>query len=96
MFDKMKELFALQGKLTELKRELAASYLDLEWFSGKLKLRINGSQEIKDIYIDPGFLKSQVDIASKLSFCFNEAIRKSQALAAEKTKQIVGINIPGL
>lgn len=95
MLGKIKELVALQGKLAELKRQLAASSIDLEWFSGKVKMRINGAQEVQSLKIDQSLLALDSDLASKLASCFNEAILKSQALAAQKTKQIVGINIPG-
>jgi hypothetical protein len=43
-----------------------------------------------------------LSLANKASFekdlvsCFNEAIKKSQGLAAEKMKQVTGINLPGL
>ena len=86
---------ALQGKLAELKKQLFQTSIDLEWFSGKVKIRINASQEVESLDIDQSLLAADSDLASKLASCFNEAIRKSQALAAQKTKQIVGINIPG-
>lgn len=96
MFDKMKDLLDLKAKVSSLKRELASSSLDLEWFSGKIKMKINAKQEIQKLEIDGSFNLSAPDLSNKLLACFNEAIYKSQALAAEKTKQITGLNFPGL
>ncbi len=96
MFDKMKNLLDLQAKVSSLKKELALSSLDLEWFGGKIKMKINAKQEIQNLEIDKSLNLSGLDLSNKLLACFNEAIQKSQALAAEKTKQIIGLNIPGL
>ncbi len=85
----------LQGKLQELKKQLAASYADLEWFSGKMKMRINGNQEIIRLEIEPS-LFSDIDLNNKLLRCINEAIQKSQSLAAKAAKEITGFTFPGL
>jgi DNA-binding protein YbaB len=59
-------------------------------------MKINAKQEIQNLEIDKSLNSSGLDLSNKLLACFNEAIHKSQALAAEKTKQITGLNIPGL
>lgn len=96
MFNKMKDLLDLQAKVSSLKRELALSTLDLEWLGGKIKMKINAKQEIQNLEIDESLDSSGFDLSNKLLACFNEAVHKSQALAAEKTKQITGLNFPGM
>lgn len=94
MFDKMKELMALQLKLSSLKKELSNATLELEWFESKLKIKINAKQEILSLDIDNTLIAPDFNL--KLLTCLNEAIRKSHELAAQKTRQITGIKIPGL
>lgn len=96
MFDKMKGLLDLQAKIAELKKVLANSFLDLEWFAGKIKIRINAKQEIQKLEIDNSFVSYGPELSNRLLACLNEAILKSHELAAEKTKQVTGIKLPGI
>ena len=52
MLDKMKKLFELQSKMKQIKQELAASRIETQTAEGKIKIVMNGEQEIQDIHID--------------------------------------------
>ena len=76
---------------------LAQESTEAEAAWGKVKVRINGNQEILDIQIDPELLT--VDNKEKLQNAIkdatNDAIKKVQRIMADKVRQS-GINLPGL
>lgn len=79
-------------KAKKLQKELANEVIEVEAGNGAVVVRINGEQKIKKISIDPdmvdlddiGELEKWVEIAVK------EAITRSQQLAAEKMKPLLG------
>jgi len=98
MFDKMKQLFELQGKMKAVKKELESSIVEVESNNGQIKIVISGDQKIKSLEIADALIvkENKTDLCRDLASCFNEAVRKSQNLAASKMKEVSGINIPGL
>lgn len=97
MFDKMKGLFEMQKKMQEVKRELDNVSFDIQSSDGVVKITMNGSQQVKEVAIKEGLGESeQAHLASSLKDTFNRAIKRSQEVAAQKMKDVTGINIPGL
>ncbi|MDP1854068.1 MAG: YbaB/EbfC family nucleoid-associated protein [Candidatus Omnitrophota bacterium] len=97
MFDKMKQLFELQGKMQAVKKELENSSVESQSRGGDIKIVIRGDQKVSSINIADSLLspENKALFERDLVNCFNEAIKKSQGLAAEKMKQVTGINLPG-
>ena len=64
---------------------------------GKVKVKINGNQEILDIQIDPELLTpdNKEKLQNALKDATNDAIKKVQRIMADKVRQS-GINIPGI
>ena len=97
MFDKMKALFEMQKKMQEVKRELDNTSFDIQSPDGLVKITMNGSQEVKEITIKDNLGESEkARLESSLKDTFNRAIKRSQEGAAQKMKDVTGINIPGL
>lgn len=79
-------------KIKKAQKELANEIIEIEAGDGAVVVRITGEQKIKKISIDPervdlddiGELERWVETAVK------EAISKSQAVAAEKMKPLMG------
>ena len=88
MFDQMK----MVAKMKKAQKELANEIIEIEAGDGAVVVRITGEQKIKKIQIDPkrvdlddiGELERWVEQAVK------EAIAKSQQVAAEKMKPLMG------
>lgn len=88
MFDQMK----MVAKMKKAQKELANEVIEIEAGDGAVVVRITGEQKIKKIQIDPervdlediGELERWVEQAVK------EAIAKSQQVAAEKMKPLMG------
>jgi DNA-binding protein YbaB len=97
MFDKMKALIEMQKKIQELKRELDSMDFEIISFDNLVKIKMSGSQEVKEVNI-MGDLSAveKTDLEKIIKDTYNRAIKHSQDLAAEKMKAVTGLNIPGL
>ncbi len=92
-----------QGKMLiearRIQKELRNTKIEIEKANGQIKVLLNGEQKVEDIIIDPELLSvdNELLIKNSLREAFNEAIKKSQTLAADKMKGIAGdLNIPGM
>ena len=66
---------------------------------GAVKIVISGKQEVKEIVLDPEILnpEEQEMVQDLLLAAFNEALRKSQDMAAQEMSKITGgLKVPGL
>jgi len=98
MFDKVKKIFELQSKINQIKQELGKLTTEASSPDGKIKIVINGEQKVQDIQIDSALLNNSdcTKLQKELTDCINQAILKSQKMAAEKAKEITGLDLPGL
>jgi len=88
VFDQAKMIM----KMKKAQKELANEVIEIEAGGGAVTVRITGEQKIKKILIDP----EQVDLEDIgelerwLEQAVRDAIDKSQKLAAEKMKPLMG------
>ena len=97
MLDKMKALMEMQRKMQQMKRELDNTNFEIASSDGLVKIIMNGSQEVKEVSITGDIAaleKSQLEKTIKETY--NRAIKRSHDLAADKMKNITGLDIPGL
>lgn len=79
-------------KIKKAQKELANEIIEVEAGDGAVVVRITGEQKIKEISIDP----DQVDLEDIhelerwLESAVKEAIARSQQVAAEKMKPLMG------
>ena len=97
MFDKMKALIEMQKKMQELKRELDNTDFEISSFDNVVKIKMSGSQEVKEVNIlgDLSVIE-KTNLEKTIKDTYNRAIKHSQGLAAEKMKGVTGLNLPGL
>ncbi len=89
----------LKSKLDEAQKELSNTIIEVSSGKGAIKITINGQQEIKSIKISPEVINpDKTEKLEELVFkAVNEAITKSQKLAAKQLKGLTGgLKIPGL
>lgn len=88
MFDQMK----MVAKMKKAQKELANEIIEVEAGDGAVVVRINGEQKIKKIQIDSE--RVDIDDIAELERwveqAVKEAILKSQQVAAEKMKPLMG------
>lgn len=97
MFDKMKDLWQMQKKMQDVKRELDSTVFEVSSSDGSIKITMNGSQEVNEVNIQSDLQKVEKSSFEKaIKDVYNRAIKRSHDLAAEKMKNITGFNLPGL
>ena len=90
MFDKMKELMEMKKQAERIKRELDASLVEVNELSG-IRIVVNGSQTFKSLEIDDALIQpgNKKQLEANLLRGVNEAIKKSQNLAAQKMRAVM-------
>ena len=97
MFDKMKGLFQMQKKMQEVKRALEDTNFDIQSSDGLVKITMNGTQEVKGITLKDNLTEQEkARLEGALKDTFNRSIKRSQEIAAQKMREVTGINLPGL
>jgi DNA-binding protein YbaB len=97
MFDKMKAVMEMQKKMQEIKRQLEMTVFDVESDDGMVKLTMNGSQEVKGVMFPRGLQGvAEAALGAALKDAFGKALKRSQAIAAQKMKEVTGLGIPGV
>jgi DNA-binding YbaB/EbfC family protein len=94
MLDKMKQLWEMQKKMQELKRELDRTNFEVESPDGLVTIVMNGSQQAQEVKMTGGADAQKLERAVKDAV--NLAIKHSQEIAAQKMKEIGGLNLPGM
>jgi DNA-binding YbaB/EbfC family protein len=101
MFDKAKQVYELQKKAKAIQKDLRETEIEAGSNDGFVRVVFNGEQHLVEVSIDENALKPENKKALENDFknTISQAIARSQALAAEKTKEMMGdmnLNIPGL
>jgi len=95
----MRQAQELQAKLAKAQQELANITVEVSSGGGAVKVTINGQQKIKQIKISPEAISpDDAEMLEDLVLAaVNEAIAKSQELAAKHLGKLTGgLKIPGL
>ena len=88
----MLEQAKLVMKMKKLQKELTKEVIEVEAGDGAVVVTINGEQKIKKIKIDPEQvdLEDIEELENWVEDAVKEAINKSQQVAAEKMKPVMG------
>lgn len=101
MFDKAKQLYQLQKKAKEVQKELRNTEIEAKSTDGLLGVVFSADQKIKEVKINESLLsvERKKELEEKLVRVISEGLSRVQAVAAEKTKGLMGemgINLPGM
>jgi DNA-binding YbaB/EbfC family protein len=101
MLDKAKQLYQLQKEAKEVQKELKATEIEAKSNAGAVTVIFTGDQHIKSVDISEEWLKPERkrELEIEMVKVVSEAISRSQSVAAEKTKKLMGnmgLNIPGM
>ena len=89
----------LQARLAKAQQELADMTTEVSSGGGAIKIVIDGQQKIRSVTISPEVINSEdAELLEDLVMtALNEAIQKSQELAASHLSSLTGgLKIPGL
>ena len=89
VFDKAKDMYALQRQAKQIKEELKKIHIEAE--TNPIKLTVDGEQHFISTEI---VAEMDPDLKKKIEKAFvdaaNKAIKKSQQIGAEKMKAVMG------
>jgi len=95
MFDKAKDMYALQKKAKKIKKELKNTHIEAE--TDGVTVIIDGEQEVIAVKIPEEKVSNVKKLEETLVKCFNKGVKKSQQVAADEMKDIMGgMGMPGL
>lgn len=91
MFGKAKEQMELVKKAREIQKKLRE--MTVEGESGAVKITMNGEQKVQNVTVD----KERLDnIEKDIKGAVENAVEKSQKIAAEVMKDLGGLGFPGM
>ncbi|MFA6227982.1 MAG: YbaB/EbfC family nucleoid-associated protein [Patescibacteria group bacterium] len=96
MFSKIKAIQDLKNQANTIKKALAEETIEGQGGWGKVKISMDGNQEVKAVVIDQEIVGDKAKLESAVKEAVNDAVKKVQRVMANKMSQMGGLNIPGL
>lgn len=95
----MRQIQELQAKMMKAQEELGKTSVEVTAGGGAIKIVINGHQQFQSVEISPEVVNpEEVEFLQDLVLAAcNEAVQKSQEMAAQSMSKLTGgLKIPGL
>ncbi len=89
LFDQIKQMKQLQAEMAKESTEGSAGF-------GKVKVTINGVQEILNVQIDDSLMSDKDKLQDLVKEATNDAIKKIQKQMAVKMRGQMGGQLPGM
>ena len=96
MFNKIKAIQDLRSQANQIKKALEQEEVEGSGAWGKVKIKINGNQEVKSVEIAEELLSNKSGLESAVKEAVNDGIKKVQKVMAQKMSQMGGLDLPGL
>jgi len=96
MFSKIKAIKDLKDQATQIKKTLSAEKVEGSGGWGKVKMTMDGNQEVLNVEISPEIINDKAKLETGVKEAANDAIKKAQRVMASKMQEMGGLNIPGL
>ena len=96
MFNKLKQIQELKSQANQIKKALAEETVEGAGGWGKVKIIMDGNQEIKKVEIADELLTDKAKLESAILEAANDAIKKVQRVMAQKMSQLGGLPRLGL
>lgn len=86
MFDKLKNMNSLRKQASQMKKSLDAEKITVETYNGRVKMTINGNQDIEELVIDEDVLKPENKsmLEQEVKRAFKDAMKKLQNIMVKK------------
>jgi len=98
-FGKIKDLYKLQKQAREIQKELKDTEIEARSNEGWVTVVFNGEQHLTELTLSEEALRpeNKQELEKQLQNTISQAISRSQALAAEKMKDVMGgMGLPGM
>ena len=96
MFSKIKAVQDLRTQANTIKKALENEIVEGQGGWGKIKIKMNGNQEVQSVEIAEDILSDKAKLESGMKEAVNDTIKKVQKVMASKMSEIGGFNLPGM
>ena len=93
-----KQLQDMQKKLAKLETDLKERVVEATAGGGMVKVKVNGSEEIVDVKIDPSVITPEDKglLEDMILAAVSEGVKKAKKLRETELAKITGVALPGL
>jgi DNA-binding YbaB/EbfC family protein len=92
MFNKIKAIKDLRDQAKKIQSGLAEISVEGEAAWGKVKIKIDGNQQVLEVKINEEMLKEKAKLEEAVKEAANDAIKKIQKQMAGKMKELGGLD----
>jgi DNA-binding YbaB/EbfC family protein len=96
MFSKIKKVQELRNQAKQIQSALAQEVVEGQGGWGKVKITMNGNQEVQKVEIDPEIMNDKAKVENGVKEAINDCVKKVQRVMATKMQQMGGLNLPGM
>ena len=93
MFNKLKQFKGLRDKAKNLQATLAQEKAEGSAGWGKVKVSVDGNQQVVSVTVDPEALKDKAKLEEMFREAANEALGKIQRTLSTKLKDLGGLDL---
>lgn len=93
MFNKLKQFKDLRERAKTLQASLAEEHVEGSAGWGKVKVIMDGNQQIVSVTIDPELMSDKGKLEGFVKEAVNEAVQKIQRLMSTKLKDLGGLDL---
>jgi DNA-binding YbaB/EbfC family protein len=93
MFNKLKQFKDIKDKAKTIQTALAKESAEGTAGWGKVKVKIDGNQQVLDVSIDPSAMDDRAKLEGMIKDAANDAIKKIQQVMSTKLKDIGGLDL---
>ncbi len=95
MFSKLKQFKDLRDQAKKIQDSLKDVTVEGSGGWGKVKLSMNGNQEVTSVAIDPELLADKAKLETAVKDAYNDTVKKAQRAMADAMKKS-GMDLPGM
>ena len=93
MFSKIKAIKDLRNQAKQMQNALDAVHAEGSGAWGKVKLKLNGNQQLLDLQIADELLADKAKLQEALKEAWNDAVKRVQKEVGEKMKERGGLDM---
>jgi len=93
MFNKLKQFKDIKDKAKTIQTALAKESAEGTAGWGKVKIKIDGNQQVLGVSIDPSVMDDRTKLEGMIRDASNDAIKKIQQVMSTKLKDIGGLDL---
>lgn len=96
MFSKLKQFKDLRDQAKKIQDVLKDVSVEGQAAWGKIKVTMNGNQEVTSVSIDQELLADKAKLQDAVKEAYNDTVKKAQRAMADQMRKSGNLNLPGM